>query len=291
MKTRQLVSGLILAGIAAVSFTAHASAPVWKVTKGKHTIYLGGTVHLLEKKDYPLPTAFEIAYQKSDILVFETDMEAINTPEFQQMMMAKMMYQDGRTIKSELSSATFSLLKKHLAERGVPMQNMQAFKPAMMSIMLTMIELQRLGMTNEGVDAFYAAKGKKDKKPVLKLETLEQQLQFMANLGKGQEDDMIKLSIQDATKIPTIMADLKKAWREGDNPKLAEVALASWQQDFPAMFNDLIVKRNNNWMPQLESYFTTPEVEFVLVGALHLVEKAGVLQQLQDKGYQVQQLD
>ena len=36
---------------------------------------------------------------------------------------------------------------------------------------------------------------------------------------------------------------------------------------------------------------TTPEVEFVLVGALHLVGEEGVLSKLEAKGYTVKHLD
>ena len=43
-------------------------------------------------------------------------------------------------------------------------------------------------------------------------------------------------------------------------------------------------------MPAVEGYFNTKEVEFVLVGAMHLVGKEGVLSQLEAKGYKVKQL-
>ena len=32
-----------------------ADAPVWRVTDGESTVYLGGTVHLLRPEDYPCP--------------------------------------------------------------------------------------------------------------------------------------------------------------------------------------------------------------------------------------------
>ena len=41
---------------------AFADSPVWRVTKGDHVLFIGGTVHLLTQADYPLPDAFEQAY-------------------------------------------------------------------------------------------------------------------------------------------------------------------------------------------------------------------------------------
>ena len=51
-----------------------------------------------------------------------------------------------------------------------------------------------------------------------------------------------------------------------------------------------MVERNNAWMPQIEALLTTEEVEFVLVGALHLVGDDGLLAQLSAKGYRVERL-
>ena len=73
---------LIFVGIKA----AQADAPVWKVVKGKNQLFIGGTLHLLSKSDYPLPDAFESAYRQSAMVVFEADMEKMQSPEFQQLL-------------------------------------------------------------------------------------------------------------------------------------------------------------------------------------------------------------
>src|SRR4051812_27844848 len=44
---------------------------VWRVDKDGHHLYMGGTIHLLRKEDYPLPDVFEEAYRDSKKLVFE----------------------------------------------------------------------------------------------------------------------------------------------------------------------------------------------------------------------------
>ena len=51
-----------------------AKAPVWEVRLGDNRIYLAGTIHLLSSKDYPLPSAFDVAYEQSQSIVFETDL-------------------------------------------------------------------------------------------------------------------------------------------------------------------------------------------------------------------------
>ena len=57
--------------------------------------------------------------------------------------------------------------------------------------------------------------------------------------------------------------------------------------EYSDIYQQLQVDRNHNWMPHIESLLQTPEVEFVLVGALHLAGKDGLLHLLREKGYQV----
>ena len=52
----------------------------------------------------------------------------------------------------------------------------------------------------------------------------------------------------------------------------------------------LLQDRNNLWMPKIEALFQSAEVEFVLVGAMHMIGQGGILQRLEAKGYKVEPL-
>lgn len=266
------------------------SAPVWKVTTPNTHIFIGGTVHLLAKDDYPLPSAFETAYQQSQVLVFETDIQQSKSPQFQQALLAKTMYTDGTVIGDKLAPNTQAALTQFLASRGLPLNRVERFKPGMLSIMLTVMELQRMGLANAGVDEFYSKKASQDNKPQLFLESIDEQLGFLEQMGKGQEDTFILHTLKDINQLPTMMTQLKSAWRGGDNQALIDVALIPWKNEFPDVYQSLLVKRNNAWMPRIEQMLTTAEVEYVLVGALHLVGDDGILTQLRAQGYQVEKL-
>ena len=76
------------------------------------------------------------------------------------------------------------------------------------------------------------------------------------------------------------------AWRSGDTDTMAALAMAFTDTPEGKLFYDaLLVQRNKNWLPQLEQMLATPEVELVLVGALHLAGEANVLQLLREQGY------
>lgn len=272
------------------SLTKEASGPVWKVTDNQNTLYIGGTIHLLTPADYPLPSAFEKAYQQADQLVFEVDIQKAKTPEFQTTMMQHAFYPEGQNIQQLISASTYRQLADYIASRGGNIQQLPPFKVGMLTTILALEELNRLGLSGQGVDDFFDQRAIADNKPRDFLETIDQQLRFLSNMGEGQEDEYILYNLQELKNLPSLMDQLKSAWRSADTDRLAKVALDSWKNDFPTAYQDLLVTRNNAWMPPMESMLTSPEVEYVLVGALHLVGEDGVLQQLKNKGYRVELL-
>ena len=83
---------------------------------------------------------------------------------------------------------------------------------------------------------------------------------------------------------------MTRAWRSGDTDWLDANLARDMRRDFPGIYRTLLVDRNNAWMPQLEAMASTAEIEFVLVGALHLVGREGLLAQLEARAYRVTQL-
>jgi len=279
-----LLSLLLLAGV----HSAHADAPVWKVVKGDRQLFIGGTLHLLAESDYPLPAEFENAYRQSAIVVFEADLQKMQTPEFQKLLQSKVVYTDGRSPKSVLSGKTYQALEQHMTSRGLPIDSFQQMKPGMLAVTLTLIELQRKGFYGTGVDEFFNLKARNDGKTIGQLEPAERQLAFLASLGDGREDALIAHTLRDLEKLPKIITSLKEAWRNGNRGKMKAIAITPIKKDFPKVYHQLLVQRNRDWIPKIEEMMATREVEFILVGAAHLVGEEGILSQLAARGYTIQ---
>ena len=62
------------------------------------------------------------------------------------------------------------------------------------------------------------------------------------------------------------------------------------KQSTPAVFQLMLSDRNNSWLPEIERMLDDADTEFILVGVAHLLGPEGLVQQLQDRGYQVEQL-
>jgi len=65
----------------------------------------------------------------------------------------------------------------------------------------------------------------------------------------------------------------------------------SMRSNFPDMYKLLLTDRNNRWLIKIEEMFNSKEIEFVLVGALHLANDDGLIKSLDDAGYTIEQLD
>nr|WP_289847315.1 TraB/GumN family protein [Alteromonas sp. C1M14] len=263
------------------------AASVWRVTNGDNTVYLGGTLHILSPDDYPLPAAYDTAYADADTLVFETDLGALNTPEFMRQTLALMMYQDERTIKDDLSDETYQQLSRYLASRQIPIQQVSKMKPAMLGISLSMLEMHRVGLTSQGVDNFFYAKAMEDQKQIDWFETPKEQLEIISRLGEGDEDAYIKYSLDELNTMTDLLDPLKTFWREGDMKGLYDVSMIEFKTEYPDVYDDVLTNRNQNWLPKIVAYLSSSQTEFVLVGTMHMAGEEGVIALLEKAGYTV----
>lgn len=272
------------------SNTVRAEGPVWKISKGDSHLYLAGTLHLLTRQDYPLPSGFDRAYQEAGTLVFETDLRSFSEPSFQQQMMQRMQLPEGKTLSDVLGSETLQSLQAHLDSRQLPYASVARFKISFLVLTLSMLEMRRLGFDQQGVDQFYLEQAHRENKNLGFLETPEQQLAYLLSLGEGQKEAWVKYTLEELQELPTILASLQEAWRQADLDALDDQGLRPMKEDYPELYQTLMVDRNQLWLPRLRQMLDTPQVELVLVGALHLVGEVGLLAELSDLGYQVEKI-
>lgn len=272
-----------------LSLSAHAATSVYQVQYKEHTLYLGGTVHILKKSDYPLPDAYDHAYKQADTLVFETDIKEMNSGRTMGRMLKSMQYQDGRTLKSLLQKETYQLLEAQAKKLNIDLNTLKSFKPFALITMMLSIELNKMGVTAGGVDNFFFKKAVLDDKKTHGLETVAQQLALMSSLGEGNEDAFIRYSLDDFKNMKAQWQTMVQAWRSGDQDKIVQEFIIPMQKD-PHLYQTLLVERNQAWLPQIMLMLNDQAIEFVLVGSAHLVGKDGLLAQLEKQGCQIQQM-
>lgn len=271
--------------------SAFAQTSVFEVSKDEHKLYLVGTVHMLPNSAFPLPEAFNYAYENSSTLVFEADVRQLETAMGMQLVMQHARYQDGNSLTKVLSAASHKALAEQAANLGLNILGLDSFKPDFVIINLMQQALKKANLAGIGVDRYYLDKAQQEQRELAFLETIEQQLALLFNISAGNEDFFIEQSLNDLQGIEAQLTSIIKAWREGNLNSLAELAMEHADTAIGKQFYDkMLTQRNKAWLPQLEAMLATAEVEMVLVGALHLAGEHNLLQLLQQQGYKVTQL-
>jgi uncharacterized protein YbaP (TraB family) len=219
-------------------------------------------------------------------------MAATSSMEFQMQFMQAMTYQDGSSFETNLKATTVAKLHSFAQERGMSLAPLKPFTPAGLTIMLTVMEYQRIGLDPRwGVDMMFYNRAKLEKKGIEWFESPQQQLEFLANMGEGQEDDIVLYTLRDIDQIEGYFNEMKQAWLSGDTETLASAAkMDDLKREFPGTYKTIISGRNDNWMTTLLPMFDDSDTEFVLVGALHFAGEDGLLEQLKSRGFEMEQL-
>jgi uncharacterized protein YbaP (TraB family) len=280
---------LLAVSCASSPFSAKSGSPVWKISGNNNTLFLGGSVHILRSDDFPLPRAFDRAFSRSALLVLETDVEQMADPHVVQYLMSKIYLPEGQTLESILDPDTYFLLKLECAKYGLPIETISNYKPSMVITILSVMQIQKFGFEEQGVDTIFQNRAKEENKPVHFLESLEFQIDMIVSMGEGYENDYVQYSLGDLSTTDNSLAELVSEWRTG-KATLTEEMLTEMREEWPELYKSLVLDRNAAWMPQIEEYLASGQVAFVVVGAAHLHGPDGLLVQLENSGYTVEQL-
>lgn len=279
---------LTLICLATVATTAAADSSVWKVSAGNNVLYLGGTVHVLRSSDYPLPVVFDRAFLRADRLIFETDLAQLQNLEVQQRMQQAIRYTDGSSLAQRVSAGLYQRIERVWLQYGLPVEALTNLRPAGIVITLTMLNLKQLGVNAQGIDDFYHSRALKEGKPVRGLETVDQQIAFLASMGAGDEETFMRLSLDELDQSADFVDEIVAAWRQGNLAELERLIVTDMRRDSPEQYQALLVGRNQQWLPQIEAMLRDRSIEFVLVGSGHLAGDDGLIKQLQMAGYRVE---
>lgn len=266
-----------------------AKSFLWKVESKNNTVYLLGSIHVLQEKNYPLAPTIYNAFNQCGTIMFEVDLGNLSSPMNQLQMLTKGLYINGDTLKSVLSPDRYETAKSLMAERGHNIENFHRMKPWMAATAVTALELQKMGFEGEyGVDRHIFEKAQESKVDIVGLETVEFQLGLFDNLPLKAQENFLLQSLEDLKNVETRIQAMIKAWEGGQVKELED--LLAGMKEYPELYQSLVVTRNHNWLPQIEQRLQKRGPVFVVVGALHLLGEEGILTALEKKGYRVEQM-
>lgn len=281
---------LALIGLSVAGTTLSAQTSVWKITKDRRSVYIGGASHMMRDADFPLPKEFDQAFAVSNQIIFETDPVRLQTPAIQQLITSRGMITDDKTLDKILSPKSWRSIQDFCGMAGIPEDNMNTVRAWRCRNMLLAVEMQKLGVTKKGADAHFYLRTLGTQKTATGLDTAEQHVDYLTNLGNGRESEMIEYTIKESAGLAANHEAVLKAWRTGDLAKIDELLLKDLRQNYPALYRDMYTHRSASWVPKIEALFQSSKPEFILVGVGYLAGPDGLLAKLQQRGLTVEQL-
>lgn len=268
--------------------TLFAESSVWKISKGNHTMYFGGTIHVLRSSDYPLPHEFDKAYSEADYVVFETDLARTQSEMFAAMLAQKMILPTGQTLANKLTSTTYAELTSYLVSQRYDIRLFDRLEPWAVLLTLTQLKFAQMGMDKSGVDMHYSRRALHDQLPQRYLETIEEQIDIIAEIGADEEDVMIFQALRDMKQLDSMIPWMVEEWRQGKTARLERELVQDMKNESPKMYQHILKQRNDRWKTKLIAMMQEDKRGFVLIGAMHLLGKDGLLEQFRMLGYQVE---
>ncbi len=288
------VTLLVSAPADAFAQTAAPAIPVaqgegpalWVVSDADSTIYLYGTFHLLRPTTAWGSAKVDRAFDSASEVWFEVenpdDQSAIG-PIVQQLGISP-----DRPLSSLLTSEEFATLDTAAKALGSSGAQLDPLRPWLASLQLAVAGIVKAGFDPQaGVDRILIARANAAGKPVKGLETLAEQVGFIANLSEEAQLDMLRSSLEDFSEAEILLNQMSDAWATGDVEGVNRLVIAETRSEAPELYDAIFVRRNRNWADQIQTMLAGSGTVFIAVGAGHLAGDESVQAILEDRGVTV----
>ncbi len=284
-----LLTGLLL--VSGVVSAANDRLMAWEVETPGAKVWLLGSMHLARADIYPLRKELLEAFEQAEALVVEVDIGGEAQARIQARMLEMGTYPPGRSIRDELSAETWSLLETQIEQTGLPLFMMERFKPGLLVTTIATMQMMQLGLNPQyGIDQYFLNLAR-DRKPILELESVEQQLELL--LGFPHSDLLVRQSLYQLHQLDELMEPLIDSWRRGDADGLARLVLEdelARHPEFRPLQERMFDQRNHAMTDRILSLQRQGGSYFVVVGAGHLVGKQGIVSLLRQRGQRPRQM-
>lgn len=282
--------GAAIAGAAA----SPRHGALYRISHDGHTGYLYGTIHVGQGDDTLMAPEVARALADASSVVVELDIRSNDA--FQTALGKHGMYAAGDSIVHHISPATLRQMVQALARAGIPLHDVERYKPWLIGNLLQGLELDRNGYRRSGAAEYMLlAAAKREDKTVRELESADYQLAMFDTLDAAQQEQYLRENLADLEDGNALKRSrgLIDAWRAADTPRInaalhAFTAGSSVNATF--MQTTLLGKRNPEMASAIERILQQDRVAFVGVGLLHLAGDHGLPELLRQRGYAIEQL-
>src|SRR4051794_7208951 len=262
------------------------NALLWKVSgKGlSQPSYLFGTYHFLTNAFIDTMPGVKAAYASSKAVAGELVMDSSMQTSVMQAALL-----NGTTLKQLLPDTLYTKAAEWFkVEAGLNLSMLNGFNPITVMTLAMAIAQQKYFPNKPGevqLDTYFQQEGKQEGKQILGLETVDVQINALyKQLSLQRQVELLDELFKTKDSLKQSIDEMNNAYISQDLTLLQkEMYTGSYK---PEEIKVLLDDRNNHWMQELPTLMQQQPL-FVAVGALHLVGKNGLVNQLRARGFTV----
>jgi uncharacterized protein YbaP (TraB family) len=285
---------LVLASTLLAAAPAHADPALW-VVKGPHsTVYLFGSVHVLQKdKPWRAPKIDAALHDSNDLWLEIPD---VDDPSAMQPLILQLGVDREHPLSTLLTKDQLAHLDTTLKSFGIVAGEpaFEPMRPWLVAMTLSVLPIVKAGFDpGSGVEVTLKPEFVKAGKPVHGFETSEQQMHFLADMPQKEQIDYLNQTVDwlgpDGHTGEAVAAfnKLVDAWYAGDTANIEHFGVDEMRKT-PNLYRLLIAKRNQGFATQIDGLLKGTGTSFVAIGAAHLVGPDGVAALLEKQGWKVE---
>ena len=280
---------VLVTGCAEDNASPHRPA-MWTVEANGTTVYFMGSLHLLPSDLDWKDDRYHRALDEADVVVLEIDLkeavlgalgggiEALDRP----TPLAE-------RLPNTLTPQTYDRLRAATGAVGINPAVLDQLDAHTGVELLTMTIMVNDGFSRFwGVDYAVAADAAARDKPVIGLETLDDQLRALDSYTSVEPNRYVNDSLDALEANPEMFNQMLAGWASGELTGTMETFIAD-MENYPEIYDALIVNRNRHWVETIDGWLQAGgRTFFVVAGAGHFVGPDSVNAMLDAKGYTVE---
>ncbi len=265
---------------------------LWQIDgAGPAPSYLFGTMHSADEAVTNLAPPVVEAFDKASSL----SIEVIMTPEAQMSLSFAMMLTDGRSLEQVVGPELFERTVEAGQRYGFGQDHLRLFKPwAVMTILsLPPSEVKRQAAGEKALDHQLQARATERGLAVHGLEEIGEQIALFNEMAEADQVAMLDATLAQSGDVERLFEEMRTAYLDQDPAHIFELMQAQQTGFDPALtetFTERLLDARNLRMTERMQPRLDEGNAFIAVGALHLPGEKGILQLLEDRGYQLTRL-
>lgn len=263
---------------------------MWRIDKGGRTSYLYGTMHVA-RRDWAYPgTTLVSAMRASDVVALELD---VLDPAIMRRLLAGMAPRPEDAVDEALKARLLAQVRAAC----LPEQILSVMSPEMASTSLVVMAARREGLDPAyAIDRSLAAVGRALGRPVISLETPEQQIAALRSRTRAQAQEAIEQTLDslesgEAAPLLRRIADVWAESRFSELDRYEEWCMCMSTDAERALMKRLLDERNPAMAQRIDAMHSGGKRVFAAVGSLHMIGPTGLPQLLANRGYRVERLE